>query len=152
MVSSTSEPSDPDPVNSAVSPTRSRSDDHPPLSAPGAWKAIEHLRPTVRQLPEATERVDKFGHVAFRVRDKPFVIFGNGRDGQGSMAIKSDHDTQRFLIEHRGFVRTPYIGQHGWVSVRALPPADWPEIERLVVDAYLLAAPKSLAKKVARRS
>jgi predicted DNA-binding protein (MmcQ/YjbR family) len=128
------------------------SPDHPPLTARQAWKAIERLRPTVAVLSEVTEEVDKFGHISFRVRDRPFVIFGNGRDGEGSMAIKSDRHAQRFLIEHRGFVRTPYIGHHGWVSAPTLPPADWSEIEGLVVDAYRLAAPKSLAKRVDRHS
>ena len=125
---------------------------HPPLTAPQAWRAIERLRPTVADLSEVTEETDEFGHVSFRVRDKPFVIFGNGRDGEGSMSIKSDRHGQRFLIEHRGFVRTPYIGHHGWVSVAALPPTDWSEIEGLVVDAYRLAAPKSLARRVDPRS
>ena len=119
------------------------------VRSPQGLHAIERLRKVVERLPEATEAVDKFGHTSFRVRDRPFVMIGEGK-GEGSLAIKSEPETQRFLIEHRGFRRTPYIGQHGWVSVVRLPPDDWGEIEDLVVDAYLLAAPTSLARKVRR--
>lgn len=93
------------------------------------------------------EAVDKFGHVSFRVRDKPFVMIGEGK-GLGSLSIKSDVDTQRFLIEHRGFRRTPYIGQHGWVSAVSLPPEDWAEIETLVRDGYVKAAPATLVRRM----
>jgi len=110
-------------------------------------QAIERLRKIIEGLPEATEAMDKFGHTSCRVRDKPFVIVGDGSGG-GSLAIKSDLETQGFLIEHRGFGRTPHIGQHGWVSVERLPPDSWAEVDELVVDACLLAAPKSLAKGV----
>ncbi len=109
--------------------------------------AIERLRRVVEVLPETTEAIDKFGHTSFRVRDKPFVMIGDGKGG-GSLAIKSEPHAQRYLIEHRGYKRTPYIGQHGWVLVDRLPPDDWGEIEALVIDGYLLAAPTSLVKKL----
>lgn len=118
------------------------------MSAPAALAAIERLRPVVAALPEVDETVDKFGHTTFRVRDKPFVFVGNGRADEGSLSIKSDRETQRFLIEHRPFAKTPYIGQHGWVSVERLPPDDWAEVEALVVDGYRLAAPKSLVRRL----
>lgn len=118
------------------------------VRAPHALAAIDRLRGTVAGLPEVTEAIDGFGHVSFRVRDKPFVIVGNGAEGEGSLAIKADRAAQRFLIEHRGYVRTPYIGQHGWVSVARLPPDSWPEIDDLVVDGYRLAAPASLVKRM----
>ncbi len=115
--------------------------------APDAKAAAERLRPLVATLPEATEGSDKFGHITFRVRDKPFVFIGYGK-GAGSLAIKCDLDTQRFLMEHRPFHRTPYIGQHGWASVDTLPPDDWEEVEALVTDAYRLVAPRSLLKEM----
>ncbi len=114
-------------------------------NAPAAIAAIERLRQAVGGLPEVVEKVDTFGHVTFRVRDKPFVMIGNGT-GEGSLAIKADAHTQRFLVEHRGYHRTPYIGQHGWTSVPHLPPDDWDEVERLILDGYRLAAPRSLVQ------
>lgn len=109
--------------------------------------AIETIRGFVDRFPEVDEAVDKFGHTSFRVRDKPFVMLGEGESGP-SLSLKAEPYTQAHLIEHRGFVRTPYIGQHGWATLRSLPPADWGEIEELVCDGYLLVAPKSLAARV----
>lgn len=106
--------------------------------------AIDKIGTLVEGFPEVEQAVDKFGHTSFRVRDKPFVMLGEGENGT-SLSIKAEPYTQAHLIEHRGFVRTPYIGQHGWASLRSLPPEDWAEIEELVTDAYLLVAPKRLA-------
>ena len=105
--------------------------------------AIERVRSMLADFDEVEESVDKFGHTSFRVRDKPFVMLGEGSDGP-SLSIKAELYTQRHLIEHRGFTRTRYIGQHGWASLPSLPPDDWAEIEELVVDGYLLVAPKRL--------
>ena len=120
----------------------------PKIRTAQALEALERLRPIVDALQETEEAVDKFGHTSFRVRDKPFVILGEGYDRNGSMAIKCHRETQTFLIEHRGFERTPYIGQHGWASVASLPPEDWAEIESLVIDAYVLVAPPKLGRQV----
>lgn len=118
-----------------------------PILNPEALGAIERLRAATAHLPEVTEAFDNLGHASFRVRNKPFIIIGESGD-EGHLSIKSDRESQRILIEHRGFQRTPYIGQHGWVTVPGLPPDNWGEIEDLAVEGYLLAAPASLAKKV----
>jgi predicted DNA-binding protein (MmcQ/YjbR family) len=39
---------------------------------------------------------------------------------------------------------------HGWVSVARPLEHDWAGIEELIVDAYRLAAPKQLAKLLAK--
>lgn len=118
------------------------------VTAPEGLAAIARVQGATAGLPEVEQIVDGHGHTSFQVRGKTFVMVGQGT-GSGSLSIKSDPDTQRYLIEHRGFLRTRYIGQHGWVSVPELPPRSWDEIDDLVVDGYLLAAPKTLARKVA---
>jgi len=101
----------------------------------------------VTPLPEVEEAVDKFGHTSFRVRDKPFVILGEQSD-KPSLSVKSDRHTQRYLIAHTAFVKTPYIGQHGWVTLDEVGVVDWEHVEQLVRDGYLLAAPRTLARRV----
>ena len=118
-----------------------------PILDPLALDAIERLRRATAHLPEVAEGFDNLGHASFRVRDKPFLIIGQDESG-GHLSIKSDRESQRFLVEHRGFRRTPYIGRHGWVSVPQLPPDDWEEIAELAVEGYLLAAPATLANRV----
>jgi predicted DNA-binding protein (MmcQ/YjbR family) len=107
------------------------------------------LRAACGALPEVTEEIDGFGHTTFKVRKKSFVIAGMGEDG-GSVSIKSDLPNQALLIRRGPYYRTPYIGQHGWIT--ADDPlgdgADWAEVEALIVDGYRLAAPKTLARRV----
>ncbi len=47
------------------------------------------------------------------------------------------------------FYRPAYMHHHGWVGLRVdRPPVDWREVEGLVVESYLLVAPKRLAASV----
>lgn len=109
---------------------------------------IDRLRLIVADLPEVVVERDGFGHSSFRVGKKSFVIVGRG-EGVGLVAIKADHVTQDALIRRGPYYRTPYIGQHGWVSIGTDVPIDWSQLEELVNDAYRLAAPKRLLRKLA---
>lgn len=115
-------------------------------SEPGL-SAVARVREAVAEFGEVDETVDGHGHTTFRVRDKPFVILGE-HEGRPSVSIKSDPFTQRHLIEHRGFERARYIGQHGWVTTDVSAVTDWAEIADLVLDAYVLVAPKRLSAQL----
>ena len=117
------------------------------LQTPEGQKLLAALRDVCRPLPEVTENVDGFGHTSFRVRRKSFVIAGMGEDG-GAISIKADRETQAALIRRGPYYRTPYIGQHGWISIVDPLNHDWAEVAELIVDGYRRAAPKSLAKRV----
>jgi predicted esterase/predicted DNA-binding protein (MmcQ/YjbR family) len=110
-------------------------------------QVLEALRALCSRLPEVDEQVDGFGHVTFKVRKKSFVIAGMGETGE-AISIKSDPATQEVLTRSGPYYRTPYIGQHGWVSIAHPLSHDWPEIEELVVDGYRRAAPKGLARRL----
>jgi predicted DNA-binding protein (MmcQ/YjbR family) len=118
-------------------------------ATPGEERILQRLRRICERLPEVVEERDGFGHFTFRVGKRSFIIVGAGEDGRGSMSIKSDLYTQDRLIRSGGYERTPYIGQHGWVSTSAGSTLDWAEIEELVVDGYRRAAPKRLLKRLA---
>lgn len=117
------------------------------LDSPAGRKLLKALRKICGPLPEVTEEVDGFGHTTFRVRKKSFVIAGMGESGT-AVSIKSDPANQALLVDRGPWYRTPYIGQHGWVSVDDPLAQDWPEIAELIVDGYRLAAPRSLAKRL----
>ncbi len=91
---------------------------------------------------DVSSGVDGFGHMTFRAGKKPFVIIGGSEDGGESMAIKSDLTTQDALIRSGRYVRTPYIGQHGWVSADLGRKLDWTELESLIADGYEMVKPK----------
>ena len=117
------------------------------LQDPEGQRLLGALRDVVARLPEVDEVIDGFGHTTFKVRKKSFVIAGMGDDG-GAVSIKSDPTTQAHLIRRGPYYRTPYIGQHGWVSVPQPLEQDWSELEELIRDAYRSAAPKRLARLV----
>lgn len=118
------------------------------LDSPAGRRLLKALRKVCEPLPEVTEEIDGFGHTAFRVRKKSFVIAGMGERGT-AVSIKSDPANQALLVDRGPWYRTPYIGQHGWVSVDDPLEQDWAEIAELIVDGYRLAAPRSLAKRLA---
>lgn len=102
---------------------------------------VARVRGICGELPGVVEEIDKFGHTSFRAGKKPFVIIGEDEDALG-LSIKTDLDTQAALIRAGRFERTPYIGQHGWVSVTDTKKADWKELEELILDAHRLVAPR----------
>jgi predicted DNA-binding protein (MmcQ/YjbR family) len=106
---------------------------------------LEQVRRICADLPESEETIDGFGHFVFRVNGKPFVRL-SGTEELPSLSLKSDTENQEFLLMQGRFYKTPYIGQHGWVSIDS--PTDWDELSILLREAYLFAAPKRLVKQV----
>lgn len=119
------------------------------LDTPDGRRLLEKLRGVCLRLPEVQEVTDGFGHTTFKVAKKSFVIAGMGAEG-GSVAIKSDPETQAFLIRRGPYVRTPYIGQHGWISLEDPLGHDWDEVAELIMDGYRRAAPKRIVKQLER--
>ena len=117
------------------------------LESPEGQRLLDALREVCGGLPEVEEVVDGFGHRTFKVRGKSFVIAGMGEDGL-AISVKSDPTTQAELIRLGPYYRTPYIGQHGWVSLGDPLSHDWSAVTELVVDGYRLAAPRRLARMV----
>lgn len=117
---------------------------HDQLQSPAGQRLLDALRKLCAPLPEVEEIVDGFGHTTFRVRKKSFVIAGMGEQGE-AISIKADRLTQDLLVQRGPYYRTPYIGQHGWVSIADPLDHDWAEVAELIVDGYRLAAPKRLS-------
>jgi len=110
---------------------------------------LERIRLICKPLPEVEELVDGHGHDVFKVKGKSFVILGeNNSEGTPTLCIKSDKEQQYLLLQQGGYVKTPYIGQHGWVSLDPDASPDWEELTVLIKEAYLQAAPKKLVKQV----
>lgn len=107
---------------------------------------LDHLRKICLSLPEAVEIIDGFGHNTFKVNGKSFVISGEN-EGGFRLSFKSDRETQEILLQKEYFYKTPYIGHHGWVSIQNPAGDNWDELNDLIQEAYLRAAPKRLVKK-----
>ena len=106
---------------------------------------LDNVRTICLALPEAVEVIDGFGHNTYKVNGKSFVISGESEKGF-SLSFKSDRETQELLLQKEHYYKTPYIGQHGWVSMQNPNGEDWEELSDLIQEAYLRAAPKRLVK------
>ena len=90
-------------------------------------------------------------HPAYRVKKKPFLIIGVDGDEPG-MSIKVSKEWQPVVLENdQRFRKTPYIGQHGWITLDLGKPHTWEEIERFVQQSYEGVAPKVKGLSAGRR-
>lgn len=121
---------------------------HDRISSKEGLALVDSVREIAMRFPEVTEQVDAFGHTSFRVNDKPFAMLGEGGPEGPSLSIKTLALTQEVLLQQDRFYKTPYIGQHGWTSILAKNIADWTEIGDYLLEGYLRAAPKRLAKLI----
>jgi predicted DNA-binding protein (MmcQ/YjbR family) len=112
---------------------------------------LKKLRVICLRLPAATEGVS-FGHPTFRIEGKTFAVLEEYK-GELGIGLKVGTLLQSVFLEDPRFFRTPYIGKHGWVTLRvhAAPP-DWNEIGEMVKGSYQLVAPKNAARKRTVRS
>jgi predicted DNA-binding protein (MmcQ/YjbR family) len=117
-------------------------------------KVLTRLRKLCLSLPEAYETTS-FGHPTFRAGrsgKKTFAVFENYR-GEDTICVKATMEDQALLVLDPRFFVAPYVGKHGWTSMRTAGAIEWDEVEDLVRESYRLVANKSmLAKLVERRT
>ena len=99
--------------------------------------ALERLRALCLALPGVVEATS-FGHPTWKVRQKAFAVFECYR-GDWSVALRADPGEQRALLESDPrFYRTPYLGQHGWVSFKLRGRIPWARLRGLLHEASRL--------------
>ena len=103
-------------------------------------KILTKLREICLTLPKTTETLT-FGHPTFQVSTKTFAVLETYK-GELSIALKVGKKMQPIFLEDSRFYRTPYVGQHGWVSLRANTKLNWKEIGDLVRGSYELVSMK----------
>src|SRR5262245_12445247 len=109
----------------------------------GEQAVLARLRRAYKSLEGISEERDKFGHVAIKVGKQTLAFLGTNADGIPSLGLKSDLTTQAFLVEGGRFYRTPYVGQHGWVSTDGtVRQMDWAAITDVLSATYRAVAPK----------
>ncbi len=99
--------------------------------------ALERVRAICLELPGTVETAS-FGHPTWKARRKAFAVFEKYR-GDWSIALKADPGEQHALIEADArFYRTPYLGQHGWVSFKRQGRIPWGRLRGLLREAHRL--------------
>src|SRR6266852_4955249 len=98
---------------------------------PSPDNILSRLRKGCMALPDTTETVS-FGHPTFQVKGKTFAVFEEYK-GELSICLKVEENVQGVFLSDSRFYRTPYIGKHGWISLKVYAaPLDWDEIDELL--------------------
>jgi predicted DNA-binding protein (MmcQ/YjbR family) len=103
---------------------------------------LTEMRRICLSLPETAETMT-WGQPHFRVRGKIFAGFGD-HGGTESIGFKLEREHADVAILDPRFVRAPYVGAHGWISMDVKGVRDWAEVRALVLESYRLIAPKTL--------
>ncbi len=102
---------------------------------------LRRLRRICLSLPGATETLT-FGHPTFQIARKTFAVLEEYK-GELGICFKVGTLLQDVFLRDVRFFRTPYIGKHGWVTLRAhAAPLDWKEVRELARGSYQLVEPK----------
>jgi predicted DNA-binding protein (MmcQ/YjbR family) len=106
-------------------------------------RALKRLRQICSLLPETSE-VIAWGHPNFKVAKKTFAALEKYK-GEWAIAFKAEREHQRFLVDTDDrFYVSPYVGKHGWVSMKIGGGVDWAQVKDLVRQSYRLTAAKRL--------
>lgn len=120
------------------------------VDSPVGLAALEKLREIALGLPEVTERPSHMTPTFF-IRDKKVLVhLWEDHHGDGRLAIwcGAAPGVQGELVENEPerFFVPRYVGHRGWIGLRLDIDPDWDEVRQIVIDAYRLAAPKTLVK------
>src|SRR6266852_2000603 len=77
---------------------------------------LRRLRKICLGLPGATE-TRTFGHPTFQIARKTFAVLEEYK-GELGICFKVGELLQGVFLKDVRFFRTPYIGKHGWVTLR----------------------------------
>jgi predicted DNA-binding protein (MmcQ/YjbR family) len=106
---------------------------------------LKRMRRLCLALPRASETVT-FGHPTFQVEGKSFAVLETYK-GELGICIKVGTLLQDIFLKDPRFSRTPYIGKHGWVTLRVYAaPLNWEEIRELLKGSHGLCAVTSSQK------
>jgi predicted DNA-binding protein (MmcQ/YjbR family) len=98
---------------------------------------LERLRKICVALADVDETTT-FGHPTFRVKDKMFAVFEEYK-GELGICVKVEKELQGIFLDDSRFFRTPYIGKHGWVTLKVYAARlNWTEVKDLVRGSYRL--------------
>jgi len=98
-----------------------------------------------------TEEMISHGHPSFRTAKGIYAVLEEYR-GELSLCVRVGLEVQSAFLEDPRYYMTPYIGKHGWVSLKVhAAPLDWKEISELLAGSYLLVNQPKVGPRSVRR-
>lgn len=95
------------------------------------------------------EESESFGEPWFRTAGKVVTVYGKEEAGW-SLCFKCGKKDMGMFLEDARFTQTPYVGRHGWVTLRFRDSEkpNWDEITELIKMSYRNNAPARLKSRV----
>ena len=113
---------------------------------------VAKLRAICLALPEADERPSHGEPTWFAGRGKSFAMLDDHHHLAPHLSVwlPLPFGAQEALIaeDPERYFRPPYVGGRGWVGVVLDGRPDWAKVGRLIREAYLHVATRSLAARV----
>jgi predicted DNA-binding protein (MmcQ/YjbR family) len=107
---------------------------------------LRRLRKICLGLPGVAEGIT-FGHPTFRVNGRMFAVLEEYKSELG-ICVKVERELQGIFLDDSRFFRTPYIGKHGWVTLKVYAARlNWTEVKGLVRGSHRLVAATGLKPK-----
>jgi predicted DNA-binding protein (MmcQ/YjbR family) len=100
-------------------------------------QVLERLRKICTALPGTEEKLSH-GHPTFATKKGIYAVLEEYR-GELSICVKVGLEMQSAFLDDTRYYLTPYIGKHGWVSLKVhAAPLDWEEIAGLLAGSHQL--------------
>jgi predicted DNA-binding protein (MmcQ/YjbR family) len=120
--------------------------------APAKNPLIERLRRLCLSFPEANERVSHGEPTWFAGKGKVFAMLDDHHHGAPHLSVwlPQPPGVQQDLIalDPKRFFRPAYVGSAGWVGVVLDGRPDWTVVEKLVREAFVHVASKTLRARL----
>jgi predicted DNA-binding protein (MmcQ/YjbR family) len=113
---------------------------------------LKRLSQICLELPETTR--EPWGkHAKFFVRKRTFAWLLDNHHGDGRLGLITKtapgHNARLVELDEARYYMPAYLHHQGWVGLRLdVGRVDWDEVGGLVLESYLLVAPKRLAAQV----
>jgi hypothetical protein len=120
--------------------------------APANHATIERLRRLCLSFPDANERVSHGEPTWFAGKGKVFAMLDDHHHGAPHLSVwlPQPPGVQQDLLalDPKRFFRPAYVGAAGWVCVVLDARPDWKVVEKLVREAFLHVATKTLRARL----
>lgn len=122
-------------------------------TSPDAPALLARVAALCLALPEA-HREDWGRHADFSVRRKSFARFHDDHHGDGVVAVlcrsELGENVDRARRDPARFFLPSFNARHGWFGIRLdVPLVDWDDVAGAIATSWRLAAPKTLAARLA---
>jgi hypothetical protein len=104
---------------------------------------VDSVREVLRDLPRSTEVLVR-GRIKFRVKQIVYVAFAEDEETMGFAFPKEERDAMIAAEPAKFFRPRPSDLRFNWLEVR-LAAIDHEELRELVLDAWSMCVPKSVA-------